>query len=67
VDPADTTTTAAPLLIAGYPAWLVLVVGGLAVALAAWLFARAFRMLAALVALGVIAGASWIAWQHVFG
>jgi len=67
VDPVETTTQAAPLLIAGFPAWIVLLVGGMAVVLVCWLFARAFRVLAVLLALGVLAGASWVAWQHVFG
>ncbi|MBE2216413.1 MAG: hypothetical protein IAE82_21250 [Opitutaceae bacterium] len=78
MESAETTTTATttepapePLgpqtLVAGYPLWVVGLVLGLAVILAVWLLARAFRILAALVALGVVAGATWIAWQHVFG
>lgn len=54
-------------LVGGYPLWVVGLVLGLAVVLALWLLARAFRILAALIALGVVAGATWIAWQHVFG
>lgn len=61
VDPAE------PQLLAGYPLWLVVLTGALAAALFFWLAARAFRLVAALVALAVIGAASWLAWQHVFG
>lgn len=69
-----TTTTEAPaqpvsdpVLIAGYPLWVAGLVLGLALILVFWLLARALRLLAALVALAVVGGASWVAWQHVFG
>ncbi len=77
VEPTETftTTTTEPApepwtphtLVAGYPLWLVAVVGCLALVLVFWLLARAFRLLAALVALAAVAAASWVAWQHVFG
>lgn len=65
VQPVD--AAAQPQLLAGYPLWLVVLVGALAVALVFWLAARAIRVLAALVALAVIGAATWLAWQHVFG
>jgi hypothetical protein len=55
------------MLVAGYPLWVAGLVLGLALILVFWLLSRALRVLAALLALAVLAGASWVAWQHVFG
>lgn len=65
MDPVPTTP--GPLLPAGIPPWVLVVLAGLALALVAWLLARALKLLAALVALAVIGVASWLAWEHLFG
>lgn len=78
MEPAETTTTTTtteappqpasdPMLVAGYPLWVVGLVLGLALVLVFWLLSCALRVLAALLALAVLAAASWVAWQHVFG
>ena len=69
-DPAGMEPDAPPSLlesIAALPGWMLVVSTLVALAFACWLFARAFRILAALVALAVLAIASIIAWEHVFG
>ena len=65
VEPVE--PVAEPLLFGGYPLWLVVLVGGLALAAACWLVARTFRVLAMVFAVGVVGFAGWLAWQHVFG
>ncbi len=65
VDPVSATPE--PLLPAGVPPWVLVVLAGLVLALLGWLLARAAKLLAAVVAVGVIGVASWLAWEHVFG
>ena len=55
-----------PQFWAGYPPWLVVLVAGLVLALVFWLFAKAARVIAILLALGAIGVATWLAWEHLF-